>query len=824
MIKEWLAKKSFSLPTNLKNKINSLKSLFKNWKKTKQYISLFLLLIGLISGYWLVNKVKSLDIRKKASGRKVIQISTSSDFLIPLKNIKEINIDQSISTNTEFRPFDRKSKLASLGISAQVSFENPDKPGAVRVVLLDQVGNEYLVYETHSQLTVENNFDVDNICQETCLLDYVSPDLLRLEIRHATINLKTISYSEDISSYKKQKLAPKGTTSLSKLEKLSLQDEKNLLQDRQTQLIVDNLNEFNSKKGLKWKAGMTDIAKLSYAQKKRLFSDPDVNPSGEMPFLNGAEYYVGGVLELNSNKKTNERAVREKNSSSSLPDGWDWRNVHGQNWLTSVKHQGLAGTCMMFTTIGSLEAAINLHYNQHIDPDLSEQMIADCVNSSNRIPEIQSRYDFCRNRYQSNPLYCPTRMCTLMSPSGVADESCDPYVERGIMHPGEDFCNYDYICQDWQERSWTIGDLYFDFYDGRINRIWCADCGSSNLYTTEEELKQSLVYNGPAASVVKSWFHAMVFVGYETDSQDGGTIWIFKNSWGKNWGEAGYARIKTPLDDVQYAGYPKPPFTPPTGLSYEIVCTDNDSDGYCNWGLSQTKPASCPSNCQDFPDLDDSDPSSGPLPAFEPLPTPIPNEVIISNAATNKTCDQLCQEFGGNCISAGLDGRAMNTRQYRRYTCDVIFGACDSVMWSDPQGLECNGKKASWTNCSCVGISPSSTPTPTLIPTFTPTPTSAPISTPTPTPTPTEVGYQIILNSATGKSCNEICGDAGLTCTSAGWDSDALNGKAHLFFNQKCYDYTIPPGQNCTTKMMSLFKTCSGHETSWTNCRCETSP
>jgi hypothetical protein len=99
-----------------------------------------------------------------------------------------------------------------------------------------------------------------------------------------------------------------------------------------------------------------------------------------------------------------------------------------------------------------------------------------------------------------------------------------------------------------------------------------------------------------------------------------------------------------------------------------------------------------------------------------------------------------------------------------------------------------------------------------------------PSPSPTPTPTPTEVGYQIILNSATGKSCNEICGDAGLTCSSAGWDSDALNGKAHLFFNQKCYDYTIPPGQNCTTKMMSLFKTCSGHETSWTNCRCETSP
>jgi len=39
---------------------------------------------------------------------------------------------------------------------------------------------------------------------------------------------------------------------------------------------------------------------------------------------------------------------------------------------------------------------------------------------------------------------------------------------------------------------------------------------------------------------------------------------------------------------------------------YEIACVDNDSDGYCNWGISENKSSSCPLFCKTEKDCDDS--------------------------------------------------------------------------------------------------------------------------------------------------------------------------------------------------------------------------
>ena len=68
-------------------------------------------------------------------------------------------------------------------------------------------------------------------------------------------------------------------------------------------------------------------------------------------------------------------------------------------------------------------------------------------------------------------------------------------------------------------------------------------------------------------------------MGFETDPNDGSTIWIFKNSRGSNRGEYGYGKIKTSLGDLSLYEVT----TPVTDKDSQgnISCEDNDGDGYC---------------------------------------------------------------------------------------------------------------------------------------------------------------------------------------------------------------------------------------------------
>jgi hypothetical protein len=71
-------------------------------------------------------------------------------------------------------------------------------------------------------------------------------------------------------------------------------------------------------------------------------------------------------------------------SYSNVRDSWDWRNVHGENWMPEIRNQRTpdydgnikstwCGSCWVFGVTGATEIAINLFYNQHLDVHLSEE-------------------------------------------------------------------------------------------------------------------------------------------------------------------------------------------------------------------------------------------------------------------------------------------------------------------------------------------------------------------------------------------------------------------------------------------------------------------
>ena len=90
------------------------------------------------------------------------------------------------------------------------------------------------------------------------------------------------------------------------------------------------------------------------------------------------------------------------------------------------------------------------------------------------------------------------------------------------------------------------------------------------------------------------------------------------------------------------------------------------------------------------------------------------NNVVILNAATGLSCDDLCVTRGYNsCVSAGNDAGGTNSYWWGWRTelggrCEDLgpmFGdPCEFIIWSS--GYTCEGNATMWTNCLCAGEGP----------------------------------------------------------------------------------------------------------------------
>jgi hypothetical protein len=336
-----------------------------------------------------------------------------------------------------------------------------------------------------------------------------------------------------------------------------------------------------------------------------------------------------------------------------LPPSVDWRT---KDAVTPVKNQGQCGSCWSFSATGAMEGAWQIATGSLVS--LSEQQLVDCDTDLDGCDGGISSYAF---QWEENQNVCTEASYPYTAQGGQCQQSdCTTGIPKGgVKGYKEVDKDENALMQAVVQQPVSVAIAVNDCFTSYAGGVLDCECGTD-----------------PA--------HAVLVVGYGTDSSSGKNYWLVKNSWGTNMGEQGYWRMlrgKGGLGEcgilqqavypvVQGAPGPSPPTPPPGPLPV--------------WSKRMGK------NCYDGHGATSMDQS------------PIGK---LSLADCEKRCDEAVG-CGGITVAWSVNGEP--TDCWRRS--NIVINACDSGNGYD-----------TWTK---------SAPTPPPVP-----PTPAPPSPPTP-PTP----------------------------------------------------------------------------------------
>ena len=493
---------------------------------------------------------------------------------------RSIPVDLTMNENTQLNISESESAISGLAITGDISLYSDSS--LVRLILVDHEDNEYLIYETYPILAGLKQFSVTGVAEETSFLNQVIPLQVKVELVDASIYLAEITVSDGDEAMEGRKSERQQQQSLNKIQRI---------------------NENIQQSGQLWVAGETSISRLSYQEKLSMFG-------GSIPNFQGLEYYVGGVFVLPGAKQGDPNLNGTKSATAAPAESqyvkeYSWRNRHGEDWVTGVKSQLDCRSDWAFGAAAALELMMNLYFNQHLDYDLSEQQLLSCV----------WEWD-CSGGWVSSAL-------EYIINNGIFTENCYPYVAI------ERLCGEGWSCNPNE-------------------RVYCQ--GWTTIQS-EEDYKRAVIKGAVAADIIQ-WNQSIQITGYKVlEAGDslylrnvdllwtkinpgnpliGKTAWQCKLSLGKDWGDEGYMYLVGDNWDLALYALSGPAYS----WEYKfgnVLCVDNDHDGYYSWGIGP-KPAYCPES-PDEPDGDDTDPCIGPMNEYgiftSTTPAPETNDTMI---------------------------------------------------------------------------------------------------------------------------------------------------------------------------------------------------
>lgn len=267
--------------------------------------------------------------------------------------------------------------------------------------------------------------------------------------------------------------------------------------------FIESIRTANEAQNATWRAAYNPI--VDEAPQVRRWRNGYI-PEGDEPSLEEREATSQARL-----------SVASKSTTSTTPSSWDWRNVGGRNFISSVKNQGQCGSCVAFGTCAVMEGMVRTIYNIAVNdsgggvlPNLSEAQLF-----------------FCGAGQACQTGWYVSAALSYATTNGVAPDGCFPYSDHNQS------CN---LCPNWKSQVTQIS----------------ASSGMNNV----DQMKQWLSTKGPLItcfSVYSDFYgyssgvyhhtsgdyeggHCVACIGYSDDLQ----AWLCKNSWGTGWGENGY--------------------------------------------------------------------------------------------------------------------------------------------------------------------------------------------------------------------------------------------------------------------------------------------
>ena len=223
-----------------------------------------------------------------------------------------------------------------------------------------------------------------------------------------------------------------------------------------------------------------------------------------------------------------------KKLMSSLPTEFDWRNKEGVNYISPIRNQEKCGSCYAFGSMAMLEARVRILSHNQLMPVFSTQDIVSCSSYSQGCEGgfpylIAGKYgqDF-----------------------GVTLEECFPYTGNDTTA-----CVLETPCQRYRTADYHyIGGFY-----GACNEALMMDelvhngpiAVSFEVTKDFQQYRSGIYHQTGLQDSFNPWEitnHVVAVVGYGVE--DGEKYWIVKNSWGTEWGEDGFFRIRRGTDEL----------------------------------------------------------------------------------------------------------------------------------------------------------------------------------------------------------------------------------------------------------------------------------